>query len=288
LLERRSTLSRFAGNLPVSAAIGVASFLLPFAGGFAFALVVLGWPANSSAIAGIALSTMSVGVVHAAMIETGLAGAALGRLILAPCFMTDLGTVLALGLVFANVSPLLLGFGAALALACLGLPAVATRLIQAVPDRVSEPEVKLLLAVVLLLGGLAVAAGSEAVLPAYVLGLAAAPVFLRDRAVLLPCARRPSPPDTVLLRLRRSLDHGSRDHRQCVGHPRLARPEGRHQDGRRVADGEALRNGPARRSLHHPHDVNGADLRNHQRAVWIDSRRHRSGPVHRAGLRGGR
>jgi Kef-type K+ transport system membrane component KefB len=49
---------------------------------------------------------------------------------------------------------------------------------------VSEPEVKLLLFVLFVLGGLAEQAGSEAVLPAYLSGLVIASVFLRDRVLM--------------------------------------------------------------------------------------------------------
>ena len=51
-------------------------------------------------IGGIALSTTSVAVVYAVMVETGLNRHDLGKLILAACFITDLGTVLALGGLF--------------------------------------------------------------------------------------------------------------------------------------------------------------------------------------------
>ena len=50
--------------------------------------------------------------------------------------------------------------------------------------RVSEPEIKFLFLVLLGLGGLASAAGSEAVLPAYLIGLASAGVFLADRLLM--------------------------------------------------------------------------------------------------------
>jgi Kef-type K+ transport system membrane component KefB len=53
-----------------------------------------------------------------------------------------------------------------------------------VPNRVSEPEIKFLFLVLFLLGGLATQAGSEAVLPAYLVGLAVAGVFVRDRVLV--------------------------------------------------------------------------------------------------------
>jgi Kef-type K+ transport system membrane component KefB len=50
--------------------------------------------------------------------------------------------------------------------------------------RVSEPEVKFLFFVLFFLGGLASTAKSEAVLPAYLLGLVVAGVFLRDKTLV--------------------------------------------------------------------------------------------------------
>jgi Kef-type K+ transport system membrane component KefB len=49
---------------------------------------------------------------------------------------------------------------------------------------VSEPEVKFLFLVLFFLGGLASTAKSEAVLPAYLLGLVVAGVFLRDKTLV--------------------------------------------------------------------------------------------------------
>ena len=62
----------------------------------------LGWPWPEAQIAGIALSTTSVAVVCAVMVETGYNRTELGKIILAACFINDIGTALALGLVFAN------------------------------------------------------------------------------------------------------------------------------------------------------------------------------------------
>jgi len=50
--------------------------------------------------------------------------------------------------------------------------------------RVSEPEVKFIFLVLFFLGGLAFKAKSEAVLPAYLVGLVVAGVFLRDKTLV--------------------------------------------------------------------------------------------------------
>lgn len=171
-------------HLRASLAIGALSFAAPFAAAFSVAFVVLGWKLEAAEIAGLALSTTSVAVVYAVMIESGLAATELGKRILAACFVTDLGTVLFLGVLFADFDPLLLVFVLATAAALLLVPRATRWLTSRVPNRVSEPEIKFLFLVLFLLGGLAQVAGSEAVLPAYLIGLAVAGVFVSDRILV--------------------------------------------------------------------------------------------------------
>ena len=135
-------------------------------------------------IGGVALSTTSVAVVYAVMIETGLNRHDIGKLILAACFVTDLGTVLALGGLFANYGWLLVVFVVVTLTSLVVLPSLTRLVIARVGHRVSEPEIKFLLVVLFALGGLADQAGSEAVLPAYLVGLVVAGVFLHDRIVV--------------------------------------------------------------------------------------------------------
>jgi Kef-type K+ transport system membrane component KefB len=171
-------------HLKVSITIGVVSFAAPFAAAFAFAWFVAGWDLQAAEIAGIALSTTSVAVVYAVMIESGLAERDLGKVILAACFVTDLGTVLALGVLFADFNPLLLVFILVTAAAVWLMPRWTRWFLVHVPGRVSEPEIKFLFLVLFFLGGLAQLAKSEAVLPAYLVGLAVAGVFMRDRVLV--------------------------------------------------------------------------------------------------------
>jgi len=171
-------------HLRISLTIGVASFAVPFVAAFCFAFLVAGWDLHASEIAGVALSTTSVAVVYAVMIESGLSEQELGKTILAACFITDLGTVVALGLLFADFNATLFVFVAVTALSLIALPRVMSWVLPRLSGRVSEPEVKILFLVLLGLGGFAQLAGSEAVLPAYLVGLAVAGVFLRDRAVM--------------------------------------------------------------------------------------------------------
>src|SRR5260370_943051 len=164
-------------NFGASVGVGFVSFLAPYLGCLLAARYMLGWSWPESQIAGIALSTTSVAVVYAVMVETGLNKTELGKVILAACFVTDLGTVLALGVVFANYNLWLAGFAVATAAVAIALPRFAPWFFAIVGQRVSEPEIKLVLLVLLLLGGIATSVGSEAVLPAYIIGMVLAPTF---------------------------------------------------------------------------------------------------------------
>ena len=172
------------GHWKASLSIGLVSFALPFLGAFGCCALVLGWSLHAAEIGGVALSTTSVAVVYAVMVETGLNRQDLGKLILAACFITDLCTVLALGGLFASYGWLLMAFVAVSAITVAVLPRLLRLAVSYFGHRVSEPEIKLMLVVLFGLGGLATQAGSEAVLPAYVAGLVVAGVFLTDRVLM--------------------------------------------------------------------------------------------------------
>ena len=172
-------------NWRASVLIGALSFAIPFAVVWAFAQLVFGWPLHQAQIAGIALSTTSVAVVYAVMIEGGFSDTAMGKMILAACFITDFGTVLALGMLFANYNLWLLLFVIVTLIVLWFMPRWTQSIITRLgATQVSEPEVKFIFFVLFLLGGLATTAKSEAVLPAYLLGLVVAGVFLRDKTLV--------------------------------------------------------------------------------------------------------
>lgn len=163
-----------------SMTIGVVGFIAPYLGVLLYAHYVIAWAWPQAQIAGISLSTTSVAVVYAVMAETGFNKSEMGKIILAACFINDLGTVLALGILFAHFDYWLALFGAVTAAALWMLPRFAPWFFAKVGHRVSEPETKFISLVLLGLGGLASVAGSEAVLPAYLVGMALAPAFLAD------------------------------------------------------------------------------------------------------------
>src|ERR1700690_3017177 len=158
-------------NLGASLGIGFVSFLLPYLGCMLAARYLLGWPWPQAQIAGIALSTTSVAVVYAVMVETGYNRTELGKIILAACFINDIGTVLALGLIVANYNLYLLLFVVVTVVVVAVLPFIVPWLFKKIGGRASEPEIKFLFLVLFALGGLANLGKSEAGLPAYLIGM---------------------------------------------------------------------------------------------------------------------
>ncbi len=165
-------------------AIGLVSFAAPFLGAAAAARFLLGWNPQAAWLAGVAMSTTSVAVVYAVMLELGLNHTHFGKVILAACFITDLGTVVALGLLFSPFTWRSAALAGGLVLAMALLPRLTGPLFRRFGGRTSELETKYLLFALFLLGGLAVWAESEAVLPAYLVGMVLAGTVGRDHALV--------------------------------------------------------------------------------------------------------
>jgi Kef-type K+ transport system membrane component KefB len=165
-------------------AIGLASFLFPFLGCTAGAYFVLGWEPMPSWLAGVAMSTTSVAVVYAVMLEFGFNTTEYGKTVLAACFITDLGTVVALGLIFAPFTVKTVIFLGAGVVAFGILPWVTPRFFRLYGNRTSELETKFLLFCLLGMGALAAWADSEAVLPAYLIGMVLAGTVGKDHVLV--------------------------------------------------------------------------------------------------------
>jgi Kef-type K+ transport system membrane component KefB len=164
--------------------VGLAGFFAPFLGVAAIAHYVLGWAPGPSWLAGVALSTTSVAVVYAVMLELGFNVTDYGKAILAACFVNDLGTVLALGLIFAPFTFRTLVFVLVSVVTFVILPFVTPRFFRKYGGRVSELETKFILLALFGLGGLALWAESEPVLPAYVIGMVLAGTVGKDHSLI--------------------------------------------------------------------------------------------------------
>jgi Kef-type K+ transport system membrane component KefB len=161
----------FRERLGASIAIGVVSFAGPFAAATLVALGPLGWTTKASLIAGTALSTTSLAVVYAVLVETGLNTVRVGKLLMSACFVTNMCTVIALSTIFIQPTAWFPVFLAVSVGFIVLLPRLSPRFFGRYGDRVIEPEIKLVFAILLALMVLGEAAHSQAVLPALVLGL---------------------------------------------------------------------------------------------------------------------
>lgn len=151
--------------------VGLVGFFAPFLGCAAVAHYLLHWDARASLLAGVALSTTSMAVVYAVMLETGFNKTDFGKGILGACFINDLGTVIALGLLFAPFTCRTIIFVVACVAALAALPAVSRRLTRVYAYRTAAIRTKWIVLVLFALGALALWSGSEAVLPAYLVGM---------------------------------------------------------------------------------------------------------------------
>lgn len=174
----------FKAKWKEATAIGLVSFLAPFLGCTAVAYYMLDWTVRASWLAGVALSTTSVAVVYAVMLELGLNKTEFGKTVLAACFITDLGTVISLGLIFAPFTMRTLIFVVVSIIAFVALPYLTPVFFRKYGGRPSELEAKYLLLILFGLGSLAVWSDSEAVLPAYVVGMVLAGTVGRDHVLI--------------------------------------------------------------------------------------------------------
>ena len=151
--------------------VGFVGFLAPFAGASVFSYYLLHWNPQASLLAGVALSTTSMAVVYAVMIETGLNSTEFGKGILGACFVNDLGTVIALGLIFSPFTYRTAVFIAATTLILSVFPYITNHLTDVYGNRTAAIRVKWVSFILFAMGALSVWADSEAVLPAYLAGL---------------------------------------------------------------------------------------------------------------------
>lgn len=151
--------------------VGLVGFFAPFLGCAAIARYLLDWSPQASLLSGVALSTTSMAVVYAVMLETGFNKTDFGKGILGACFINDLGTVIALGLLFAPFTYRTVIFIAVTALVLSVLPLTSRWLTRMYAYRTAAIRTKWVILVLFGLGALALWSGSEAVLPAYIVGM---------------------------------------------------------------------------------------------------------------------
>ena len=160
--------------------VGLIGFFGPFLGCTAIARYILGWNLQASLLCGVALSTTSMAVVYAVMLETGFNKTEFGKGILGACFINDLGTVIALGVLFGPFTYKTVIFVVGTAFALTILPFSSRWLSRVYAYRTAAIRTKWIILVLSGLGALALWSGSEAVLPAYLVGMVLAEFSSND------------------------------------------------------------------------------------------------------------
>ena len=269
-----------------SASIGVVSFGAPFVVALVTCHWLAGWNRGQSEIGGLALSTTSLAVVYAVLVESGLNRSVIGKRIMSATFVTDILTVLGLSVLFIKPNLWIVAFVAASVAAIWGLPRLAPWFFGRYGDRVIEPEIKLVFAILFALMYLGGKANSQAALPVFVLGLAMGGHYAAHRREQERTAGgRVRLPDAVLL-------PQGRPERVAPGRvlePGRARPARGRED-----DPEVRRRLPARaplhrapRRLHDAADEHRADVRHDHLALRPPKWHHRPYAVLAPDLGGG-
>ena len=172
---------QFRREWQASLSIGAVSFLAPFAVATALAYWVIGWNRDQAEIGGLALSTTSLAVVYAVLVESGLNRSIIGKRIMSATFVTDILTVIGLSILFITPNIWIIPFTAVSVLLIWGFPRISPWFFARYGDRVIEPEIKLVFAALFVLAYLGARANSQAVLPAFVLGLAMSGHYVEHR-----------------------------------------------------------------------------------------------------------
>ena len=172
---------QFRREWQASISIGAVSFAAPFVVALGACYWLAGWNRDQAEIGGLALSTTSLAVVYAVLVETGLNRSVIGKRIMSATFVTDILTVIGLSVLFITPNIWVIPFVAVSVGFIWGLPKISPWFFGRYGDRVIEPEIKLVFAALFILMYLGTKADSQAVLPAFVLGLAMSAHYAEHR-----------------------------------------------------------------------------------------------------------
>jgi Kef-type K+ transport system membrane component KefB len=172
---------QFRREWQASISIGAVSFAAPFVVALGACYWLVGWNRDQAEIGGLALSTTSLAVVYAVLVETGLNRSLIGKRIMSATFVTDILTVVGLSVLFITPNIWVIPFTAVSVAFVWGLPKLSPWFFGRYGDRVIEPEIKLVFAALFILMYLGTKADSQAVLPAFVLGLAMSAHYAEHR-----------------------------------------------------------------------------------------------------------
>ena len=160
--------------------IGVFSFAVPFVATLLYCHYIAKWDWKAAEIAGCALSTTSLAVIYAVLVETGLTKTKLGKIIMASCFITDIGTAAALSILFSDYNWKSLIFIAVSVIIILIAPKLFPKIFKRYEDRVIEPDIKFIFVILFIFIFIANIGAGHAVLPVFVLGLVLSKSFRQN------------------------------------------------------------------------------------------------------------
>jgi len=129
---------QFRREWKASLSIGLVSFFGPFVVVGLLAYYGLGWNHRQAEIAGIALSTTSLAVVYAVLVETGLNQTIIGKRLMSATFVTDFGTASVLTILFLKPTIWIVPFIVASAALILLLPRLSPWFFGRYGNRVIE------------------------------------------------------------------------------------------------------------------------------------------------------
>lgn len=174
-IDTRLMKEKFKGSF----LIGFFSFLTPFVVVYVYTHFIAHWNVQAALLAGTALSCTSLAVVYSVLVETGLSDTQVGKMLMASTFITDMGTALALSILFIKPTLYTLVF-IVVSIVVIVLAIRFSHLVFDNPrlkDKVVEPEIKYLFVLLLAFMYFARIGNGQAVMPAFVLGLVMSPHF---------------------------------------------------------------------------------------------------------------
>jgi Kef-type K+ transport system membrane component KefB len=172
---------QFRREWRASLSIGLVSFFAPFAVVGLLCYYPLDWTRKQAEIGGLALSTTSLAVVYAVLVETGLNRELVGKRLMSATFVTDIATVAGLTILFIKPTVWIVPFLIVSVAVIFGLPRISPWFFSRYGDRVIEPEIKLVFACLFCLMWLGSRANSQAALPAFILGLVMSGHYVKHR-----------------------------------------------------------------------------------------------------------
>ncbi|MCX7862588.1 MAG: cation:proton antiporter [Bacteroidales bacterium] len=177
----------FKSEFKASFFIGFFSFFTPFIIVLLFTYYIFHWELKASLIAGIALSTTSLAVVYSVLVETGLTKTFLGKIIMTSTFITDMGTALALSILFIKPTKYTLIFLIVSTIVIILVYRFSLFLLRnkTMSNKVIEPEIKLIFAILILFIFLAKLGEQHAILPAFILGMLMSKHFKEERKTVI-------------------------------------------------------------------------------------------------------